>query len=108
MLDGYLIDCSNNSNIYLPCADTTVERSDGFTFGIAFASKDSFQRNRTIAVSLQLQAATSTAAAVARKSIIIIICRLKLTSSLTASLSLCCFRTTSQAASSLLCQIIHL
>ncbi|MQL85569.1 hypothetical protein Taro_018084 [Colocasia esculenta] len=32
----------DTNNLYEPCGDTAVQRSDGFTFGIAFASKDAF------------------------------------------------------------------
>jgi hypothetical protein len=39
---------SDNNHVYSPCADTTVSRSDGFTFGIAFASMDSFTYNKTL------------------------------------------------------------
>ncbi|ONH95860.1 hypothetical protein PRUPE_7G092600 [Prunus persica] len=46
-----LIDGSNNNHVYSPCADTKVERSDGFTFGIAFASRDSFFRNGSVQLS---------------------------------------------------------
>ncbi|KAK4766426.1 hypothetical protein SAY87_008068 [Trapa incisa] len=37
----------DTNGVYSPCSDTTVKRSDGFTFAIAFASKDSFFYNRT-------------------------------------------------------------
>ncbi|KAK6942518.1 hypothetical protein RJ641_027895 [Dillenia turbinata] len=37
----------DNNHVYNPCSDTTVERSDGFSFGIAFASRDSFFSNKT-------------------------------------------------------------
>ncbi|KAM0980783.1 hypothetical protein FF1_014051 [Malus domestica] len=47
----HVIDGSDNNPVYSPCADTKVERSDGFTFGIAFASKESFQRNGTVQLS---------------------------------------------------------
>ncbi|XP_048422567.1 uncharacterized protein LOC125469365 [Pyrus x bretschneideri] len=47
----HVIDGSDNNPVYSPCADTKVERSDGFTFGIAFASKESFQPNGTVQLS---------------------------------------------------------
>ncbi|XP_004303412.1 PREDICTED: uncharacterized protein LOC101306356 [Fragaria vesca subsp. vesca] len=40
-----LIECGDNNRVYSPCSDTKVARSDGFSFGIAFASKDVFLRN---------------------------------------------------------------
>ncbi|XP_022729098.1 uncharacterized protein LOC111284607 [Durio zibethinus] len=33
---------TDTNGVYLPCSDTKVKISDGFTFGIAFASRDSF------------------------------------------------------------------
>ncbi|CAM8904330.1 unnamed protein product [Rhodiola kirilowii] len=36
----------DNNNVYDPCSDTTVQKSDGFTFGLAFASKDAFFQNQ--------------------------------------------------------------
>lgn len=38
---------SDTNGVYSPCSDTTVQRSDGFTFAIAFASRDSFFYNRS-------------------------------------------------------------
>ena len=38
---------SDTNHVYGPCSDTKVERSDGFTFGIAFASRNSFFLNTT-------------------------------------------------------------
>lgn len=35
----------DTNSAYSPCSDTTVKRSDGFTFGIAFAPKNSFVFN---------------------------------------------------------------
>ncbi|OEL35041.1 hypothetical protein BAE44_0003940 [Dichanthelium oligosanthes] len=32
----------DSNGVYDPCADTTVRRGDGFTFGVAFAGSDSF------------------------------------------------------------------
>ncbi|KAL2477211.1 uncharacterized protein Fot_46225 [Forsythia ovata] len=37
----------DNNPIFDPCSDTKVQRSDGFTFGLAFSSKDSFFFNQT-------------------------------------------------------------
>lgn len=36
---------SDTNGVYSPCSDTTVQRSDGFTFAIAFASRASFFYN---------------------------------------------------------------
>lgn len=33
--------------VFDPCSDTKVQRLDGFTFGLAFAAKDSFFFNQT-------------------------------------------------------------
>ncbi|KAL7118880.1 hypothetical protein ACP275_02G029000 [Erythranthe tilingii] len=33
--------------VFDPCSDTKVQKSDGFTFGLAFSSKDSFFFNQT-------------------------------------------------------------
>lgn len=43
---------SNTNRVYQPCADAKIQRSDGFTFGIAFSSRDSFFYNQN--QSLQL------------------------------------------------------
>ncbi|KAM6547770.1 hypothetical protein CsatB_019446 [Cannabis sativa] len=37
-----LITASDNNHVYSPCTDTQVQISDGFTFGIAFASSNFF------------------------------------------------------------------
>ncbi|TQD90593.1 hypothetical protein C1H46_023836 [Malus baccata] len=39
------VGASNTNSVYNPCADTKIQRSDGFTFGIAFSSKTSFSLN---------------------------------------------------------------
>ncbi|XP_027366118.1 uncharacterized protein LOC113872622 [Abrus precatorius] len=36
------VDAGDNNRVFSPCTDTRVQRSDGFTLGIAFASKDKF------------------------------------------------------------------
>lgn len=41
----------NTNNIYSPCSDTRIQRSDGFTFGIAFSSRPSFFLNQTVLLS---------------------------------------------------------
>lgn len=42
-----LVESSDNNHMYSPCGDTKVERSDGFTFAIAFASRSSFFLNNS-------------------------------------------------------------
>ncbi|KAM1255855.1 hypothetical protein ACFX2G_030645 [Malus domestica] len=39
------VGASNTNSVYNPCTDTKIQRSDGFTFGIAFSSKTSFSLN---------------------------------------------------------------
>ncbi|KAF8396355.1 hypothetical protein HHK36_017972 [Tetracentron sinense] len=41
------VDASDSNRVFNPCSDTKIQKSDGFSFGIAFASKDSFTYNRT-------------------------------------------------------------
>ncbi|XP_052175730.1 uncharacterized protein LOC127790322 [Diospyros lotus] len=43
---------SDTNTVYSPCSDTKVQRSDGFTFGIAFASRTSFFSNGNNSVQL--------------------------------------------------------
>lgn len=40
-------DAADTNGVYQPCADTKIQRSDGFTFGIAFSSKESFYYNQS-------------------------------------------------------------
>ncbi|XP_057954012.1 uncharacterized protein LOC131148311 [Malania oleifera] len=42
---------SDTNSVFQPCADAKVQKSDGFSFGIAFASRDSFFYNRSIQLS---------------------------------------------------------
>ncbi|CAJ2672875.1 unnamed protein product [Trifolium pratense] len=42
----------DTNNAFSPCTDTRVQRSDGFTFGLAFASKDKFFYNNNNSVQL--------------------------------------------------------
>ncbi|TQE05617.1 hypothetical protein C1H46_008750 [Malus baccata] len=39
------VGAANTNSVYSPCSDTKIQRSDGFTFGIAFSSKNSFFLN---------------------------------------------------------------
>ncbi|KAF7818867.1 uncharacterized protein G2W53_024322 [Senna tora] len=45
------VNAGDTNGVYSPCLDSRVERSDGFTFGIAFASKDKFFYNNTVQLS---------------------------------------------------------
>ncbi|OMO77023.1 hypothetical protein COLO4_25401 [Corchorus olitorius] len=38
---------TNTNGVYLPCSDTKVQTSDGFTFGLAFSSRESFFFNQS-------------------------------------------------------------
>uniref|UniRef100_A0A7N2KN28 Expp1 protein n=1 Tax=Quercus lobata TaxID=97700 RepID=A0A7N2KN28_QUELO len=42
------LDADNTNGLYQPCGDTKIQRSDGFTFGIAFSTKDSFYYNQNL------------------------------------------------------------
>ncbi|CAL0299456.1 unnamed protein product [Lupinus luteus] len=42
----------DNNEAFSPCTDTTVQRSDGFTLGIAFASRDKFFFNHNNSLQL--------------------------------------------------------
>ncbi|KAF3959765.1 hypothetical protein ACB098_08G090800 [Castanea mollissima] len=42
------LDAANTNGLYQPCGDTKIQRSDGFTFGIAFSTKDSFYYNQNL------------------------------------------------------------
>ncbi|GAV63875.1 hypothetical protein CFOL_v3_07393 [Cephalotus follicularis] len=41
----------DHNPVYSPCSDTTVQVSDGFTFGVAFASRDNFVYNGSLQLS---------------------------------------------------------
>ncbi|KAK9901925.1 hypothetical protein M0R45_001796 [Rubus argutus] len=38
---------SDTNGVFDPCSDAQIQRMDGFTFGLAFSSKDSFFSNQT-------------------------------------------------------------
>lgn len=44
MILGF-VGASDTNKVFSPCSDTLVEVGDGFTFGIAFAAKNSFYQN---------------------------------------------------------------
>ncbi|EPS69588.1 expp1 protein, partial [Genlisea aurea] len=41
----------DTNNVFSPCSDAVVQRSDGFTFGIAFAARTAFFFNATLQLS---------------------------------------------------------
>jgi hypothetical protein len=45
------VSAGDTNGVYSPCLDTTVARSDGFTFAIAFAAQNSFFSNNTLQLS---------------------------------------------------------
>ncbi|XP_057778358.1 uncharacterized protein LOC130997116 [Salvia miltiorrhiza] len=47
-----LVESSSDTNrVFSPCGDAAVQRSDGFTFGIAFSARDSFFFNTSVQLS---------------------------------------------------------
>ncbi|GAB4834153.1 hypothetical protein Ancab_032417 [Ancistrocladus abbreviatus] len=46
-----LVFSDDTNNVFSPCRDTTVQKKDGFTFGIAFASRSSFSFNSSVQLS---------------------------------------------------------
>lgn len=46
-LSAIAAEAGDHNNVFEPCADTKIQRFDGFTFGLAFASRDSFFFNQT-------------------------------------------------------------
>lgn len=42
-----VIDGGDTNEVYDPCSDAKVQKSDGFTFGVAFSTKESFFFNQT-------------------------------------------------------------
>lgn len=53
LLSALLTEAGDTNRAFSPCSDARVQRSDGFTFGIAFASKDKFfySNNSTLQLS---------------------------------------------------------
>lgn len=45
------IGADDTNHVYSPCSDTKITRSDGFTFGIAFAPRNSFFFNASLQLS---------------------------------------------------------
>ncbi|XP_044463135.1 uncharacterized protein LOC123194066 [Mangifera indica] len=48
---SFLVESGDTNNVYSPCADTTVQIDDGFSFGIAFAQRTSFIYNNSLQLS---------------------------------------------------------
>ncbi|XP_010907712.1 uncharacterized protein [Elaeis guineensis] len=42
-----LAEAGDNNRVFQPCADAKIQRGDGFTFGIAFSTRESFFFNQT-------------------------------------------------------------
>ena len=42
-----VIEAADTNNVFDPCSDSKVQKSDGFSFGLAFSTKDSFFFNQT-------------------------------------------------------------
>lgn len=48
MMMMFVADAGSDTNgVFDPCSDATIQRWDGFTFGLAFSTKDSFFSNQT-------------------------------------------------------------
>ncbi|PIA52391.1 hypothetical protein AQUCO_01000336v1 [Aquilegia coerulea] len=47
MVKMNFIDGQDTNDVYDPCSDAKIRKSDGFTFGLAFSSKESFFFNQT-------------------------------------------------------------
>ncbi|KAM7263134.1 hypothetical protein ACFE04_000817 [Oxalis oulophora] len=48
---SWIASSSDDNHVYSPCGDTTVARSDGFTFGIVFSAQDNFNYNKSTQLS---------------------------------------------------------
>lgn len=42
MMAMFVADAADTNDVYSPCLDAKVQKGDGFTFGIAFSSKQAF------------------------------------------------------------------
>ncbi|KAF8405121.1 hypothetical protein HHK36_010019 [Tetracentron sinense] len=47
MMTVIIADAWDTNNVFDPCSDTKVQKSDGFTFGLAFSTKESFFFDQT-------------------------------------------------------------
>jgi hypothetical protein len=43
----FVADGADKNDVFSPCSDAKVQKSDGFTFGLAFSTKESFFFNQT-------------------------------------------------------------
>lgn len=41
------VDADDTNKVYMPCSDTKIQKSDGFSFGIAFADRAAFFFNQS-------------------------------------------------------------
>lgn len=51
LVTAVVVEASDNNRVFSPCTDTTVEKSDGFTLGFAFATEQKFLFNKTLQLS---------------------------------------------------------
>lgn len=51
LVTAVVVEASDNNRVFSPCTDTTVENSDGFTLGFAFATEQKFFFNKTLQLS---------------------------------------------------------
>ncbi|KAG6596627.1 hypothetical protein SDJN03_09807, partial [Cucurbita argyrosperma subsp. sororia] len=51
LMTAAAVEARDSNRIFSPCADTTVEKSDGFTLGLAFATQQKFVFNKTLNLS---------------------------------------------------------
>lgn len=47
MIMMHVADGADTNNVFSPCSDATVQKFDGFTFGLAFSTRESFFFNQT-------------------------------------------------------------
>jgi hypothetical protein len=47
MVMVFVADGADKNNVFSPCSDAQVQKLDGFTFGLAFSTKESFFFNQT-------------------------------------------------------------
>ena len=51
LMTAAAVEARDSNRVFSPCADTTVEKSDGFTLGLAFATHQKFVFNKTLNLS---------------------------------------------------------
>ncbi|XP_022983083.1 uncharacterized protein LOC111481736 [Cucurbita maxima] len=51
LVTAVVVEARDNNRVFSPCIDTTVEKSDGFTLGLAFATEQKFVFNKTLKLS---------------------------------------------------------